>query len=377
MTPATPKTGNAQKYVALANLLRGQIEGELLKPHDRLPSVVDLRQMYGASQATAERAYALLERDGLIVRKPNRGVYVADWRQARRQCVMGIAIPSAPQAHGYYERIVRGIQSVAHEEQLDLLFFHENSPIRWEKVDGVLLAMAARANLENLPLGMPAVSLLNPLRSGASVVSDDREAVRLLVRHLLSLGHRRIGYFTTGMLPYMQADIFFPDITGGQRLEGYYEAMRDAGVEPEASWVRPIRDNNEPMREFEDLGRSAMSQWLMGEWSQSGCTAILAHNDNMAIGIIEVLQTAGLRVPVDVSVVGFDGLDIADYYRPRLTTIQVPLEEIGARGARLLLEKIRMPLSALNASSRTELESLRVDLVATLKIGDSSGPSPS
>ena len=70
MQPLTRKTENSQKYVVLTNLLGGQIEAGLLKPGAKLPSMADLRQLYGASQRAAERAYALLEKDGLIIRKP-------------------------------------------------------------------------------------------------------------------------------------------------------------------------------------------------------------------------------------------------------------------------------------------------------------------
>jgi DNA-binding LacI/PurR family transcriptional regulator len=66
----------------------------------------------------------------------------------------------------------------------------------------------------------------------------------------------------------------------------------------------------------------------------------VAQNDESAIGIIEALQEAGLRVPQDVSVVGFDGAELARHYRPQLTTLHVPLHEIGARGAQLLIEQM-------------------------------------
>jgi len=372
MQPTTPKSGNTQKYVTLANLLSGQIEAGILKPGARLPSMADLKEIYGASQPTAERAYALLEKDGLIIRKPYKGVYVADLGQTRRQCVLGISIPPSLHGHTYYERIVRGIQSVAREEQLELLFLHENSVVRWEKVDGVILAIQSRKVYESVPQGMPLVSLMQPLRNGASVVSDDRAAIHALVEHLVLLGHRRIAFLTAGLMRFKLADIFYPDITHRTRVDAYYEAMRAAGIEPETAWVRPLRDPREPMKRFEELGSDATLKWLAEDWRQLGCTAIMAHNDETAIGVIEELERAGLRVPQDVSVVGFDGLDIANYFRPRLTTVEVPLEEIGAQGARMLLEQVRTPVAALRANKDTR----RLDLVSQLRVGESTGPPP-
>ena len=376
MATTTRKPESAQKYVVLANRLGAQIETGVLKPGDRLPSLVNLRELYGASQPTAERAYALMEREGLIIRKPNRGVFVADWIQSRRQCVLGIGMLARVYGHVYYERIVRGIQAVAHEERVELLLLHETSAIHWEKLDGVILASASSAIFERLPQGMPAVSLLQPLRKGISVVSDDFHAVNLLVEHLLGLGHRRIGFLTGGLVEYGESDIFYPNITGQHRVNGYYHAMRAAGVEPDPRWVRPIRSPYEPMRRFQELGRDGMTRWLNEDWRELGCTALLAHNDELAVGVIEAMQASGIRVPEDVSVVGFDGLEIAEYFRPRLTTVEVPLEEIGAQGARLLLEQIRLPLSALRTAGRNHGEAQRVDLASHMKIGDSSGPCP-
>lgn len=375
MQPPDTKTDNMEKYVVLANLLGGQIETGVLKPGERLPSMADLRERYGASQPTAERAYALLERDGLIVRNRRRGVFVADWQRAKRQAVLGISIPAKAHKHVYYERIVRGIQSVGHEEAAEILFFHENSVVRWEKVDGVILTTSSRQNYENLPQGMPAVAVLNALRSGASVVCDEHQAMGLLVKHLVSLGHRRIAYLTGGLVTTKVEDIFSPD-SSQDRLGGYFEAMRSAGIEPDKQWLRRLRDPREPMVGFQELGRREMQKWLKEDWKELGCTAILAQNDETAVGIVDTLQCAGLRVPEDVSVVGFDGLDIAEYFRPRLTTAEVPLEEIGAQAARFLLEQIRMPLSAANASGRRSKEPETFELQCKLKVGDSSGPCP-
>lgn len=370
------EAGKKQKYVLLANRLGGQVEAGMLKPGDRLPSIADLRNIYGVSQPTAERAYAILERKGLVIRKPSRGFFVADWQRTRKQCVLGVSVPPKQNLHStiYYERIVRGIRNVALEEQVELLFFHTNSVIRWEKVEGVILTTPSEENFGHLPQGMPAVSALFALCSGVSVVTNDKQAAQLLVEHLLSLGHRRIAFVTAALVQFLFDDLYDDPSKG--RLQGYYETMRTAGIEPDPSWIRALRDPRAPMQRFHVLGREAMTQWLHEDWHQLGCTAILAHNDEAAIGIIDVLQDAGIRVPQDVSVVGFDGLDIVEYYRPRLTTIEVPLEEIGTVATRTLLEQIRLPLSALHAADRTQIKPQTTVLAAGLKIGDSSGPCP-
>ena len=83
-----------------------------------------------------------------------------------------------------------------------------------------------------------------------------------------------------------------------------------------------------------------MELWLEHGWRELGCTAIMAHNDSTAIGVMRALGKAGLRVPEDVSVIGFDGTPLCEYSTPPLTTVEVPLHEIGARALQLLQEQI-------------------------------------
>lgn len=365
-------SGKSQKYVTLASRLGGQVESGVLKPGDRLPSISDLRKFYGVNQSTAERAYAILEREGLVIRKPSRGFFVADWQNTRRQCVLGVSVQRTLQCHVYYERIVRGILTVAQEEQVELLFFHDNSVVRWEKVEGVILTTQNRENLEHLPQGMPVVSVLTQMHNGVNVITDDKQATRVLVEHLLSLGHRRIAFLTSALVQYLTGDIFKD--ASKERVRGYYETMRAAGIEPEPNWVRALRDPREEMQRFDVLGRDAMAQWLREDWHNLKCTAIMAHNDEVATGVIDTLHEAGIRVPQDISVVGFDGLNIAEYYRPSLTTIEVPLEEIGSQATRQLLEQIRMPLSALHTQGRSQHKHQVTVIPSKLQVRDSSGP---
>ena len=87
-------------------------------------------------------------------------------------------------------------------------------------------------------------------------------------------------------------------------------------------------------------GRVAMSRWLEDGWRESGCTALFAQNDDTAWGAIEALRAAGFRVPDDVSVIGFDGTQSAMFCNPKLTTVEVPLQQMGREAVRLLLRRL-------------------------------------
>ena len=87
-----------------------------------------------------------------------------------------------------------------------------------------------------------------------------------------------------------------------------------------------------------------MKAWLSesDDWSKIGCTALLCHNDDVAIGAMQALNAAGLKVPDDVSVVGFDGTEVGEYSSPQLTTIEVPLQQMGKVAIGLLQKQIEV-----------------------------------
>ena len=83
-----------------------------------------------------------------------------------------------------------------------------------------------------------------------------------------------------------------------------------------------------------------MQSWLENDWHELGCTAIVVQNDIAAIGVMQTLQQHAIRVPQDVSVVGFDGTEICDLVVPRLTAVELPLAEVGAKGIEVLARQI-------------------------------------
>ena len=107
-----------------------------------------------------------------------------------------------------------------------------------------------------------------------------------------------------------------------------------------------------------------MKSLLKGNWEEMDCTAILAHNDESAIGVMKVLANAGIRVPEDVSVVGFDGTEVSDLCTPRLTTIKLPLVEMGERAVKVLLQQMREGTGLLE----------KIILPVQLKGGESTAP---
>ena len=224
-------------------------------------------------------------------------------------------------------------------------------------MDGVFLCEPdAAASLQQLPKGLPCVSLLMPLEGVASVVADDLQGGLDATNYLIELGHRRIAFLVTHFHPLCQ-----------RRLSGYHVALRAAGIRPEPHWVsEPQKNPAQKLTPFENRarGRNAMQHWLETDWHKNKFTATLAQNDEVAIGAMEVLQEAGIEVPRQISIVGFDGTELSEQSTPSLTTVRVPFAEIGAAGTKVLIQQI----------NGGKPERLSFVLPASLKIGDSTAP---
>jgi LacI family transcriptional regulator len=193
------------------------------------------------------------------------------------------------------------------------------------RVDGVI---AAAPQVEDDPevadllrRYVPVVSLHSVPGGGIPVVgSSHRETGRLAAEHLVSLGHRNIGTITG---PFRRRVV-------RSRLHGFEEVLRRAGIEQEEDLV--VEADWTP-------GRAAEAATLLLQRAPQ-VTAIFAHNDTMAIGVLSALERAGRRVPQDIAVVSCDDMPFAEYLIPPLTTVRVPLAETGRQAVELLLRAI-------------------------------------
>lgn len=353
------------KYIKVAEQLRAQVQSGNLKPGDRLPSFVELRDHHQISRGTVEKVHALLERDGLIVREQGRGVFVGSAQRREATGIIGFAGQGFAEVQSslYWAHLVQGIQAEAAREKMQLLLL--NSPFHgelWDKVDGVLLGVNEEdlhAQLRHVPPSLPCVSMLTSAEGVAGVLADDYQGARDATRHLLALGHQRIGHLVAGHNSLIE-----------RRLSGYRDALSEAAIEPELRWMRQLRlraRRADSKLEFIEQGRRCVREWLASDWKQAGCTAILTQNDHVAVGAIQSFQEASVRVPEDVSVAGFDGTEMYDFFSPRLTTVKVPLHHIGAVAMRLLLEKIK------SGNIRQQQETIM--LPTHLKEGTSTAPA--
>jgi DNA-binding LacI/PurR family transcriptional regulator len=320
------------KYRQLVERYQSQIESGELQPGDRLPSLKEMSAQQGLSRPTVEKAYAFLEREGLIEKLHGAGVFVRQPRSRSTQGVIGLSgdgFNFAGNSH-YWGQILGGAREAAANAGVQLLILDSASYDGWEKADGVLVCDwdDKRKPRKKLP-GLPIVSLMTPIPGTASVVADDHGATYSATEHLIQLGHRRIGFLHGYENALMR-----------NRISGYQKALQDNGIRARKDWMRCLRGHYDVGARFTTEARKNMLLWLRDGWNELGCTALLCHNDETATGVIETLTQAGFRVPEDVSVFGFDGTEYCELVRPRLSSVEIPLREIGAAGVELLLQQI-------------------------------------
>jgi len=156
------------------------------------------------------------------------------------------------------------------------------------------------------------------------VMTDNTAGAREAVEHLIKLGHEEIG-FVSG--PMTHSSLY-------ERYQGYRQAMEANGLLVRSDMVIAYDD----VADYDVNGGCRAAERLLERSPRP--TAIFAANDSMAIGVMKAAQELGLAVPADLSVVGFDDIELAAHTTPPLTTVRVQKRELGYHAARLLLESI-------------------------------------
>ena len=197
---------------------------------------------------------------------------------------------------------------------------------RQNKIKGLIFVgsliddrVQAIRNLE-IPVVFTTVNALAAsMKNASSVAIDDRSMGRLVAEELLSRGHRKIAVF--GSNPIAEDSL-------AMRFQGFCDAFADRGLTFDSSDYRECRFSLE-------AGYNTARDYFR---DHSETTALFTMSDTVAVGAIRALKDLGKSVPEDISVVGFDGIDLCRFTIPRLTTVEQPVEEIARRSVNLLLD---------------------------------------
>lgn len=326
---------SANLAVRLANTLRDAIRRGEYAPNQAIPSERQLCETFGVSRSTVRRALRMLEEQGIAQRIPGSGTYVrsAPASQTERN-LLGLIVPTL--TNPYYGELAEAIEQEVTARGYDLLLGRSNYTSQDEgaylmrlaenrAVMGVLIV----PNPEDPPLeayrflsqAKPLVLVSRPLPevSADAVYSDRLEGGRRLVQHLIEQGHRQIAY-VRGTPPLRDA-----------HHEGYLLGMREAGLEVDPELFVSLEMGHE--QAGEQGTRILLSKGRP-------FSAIFARNDFTAVGVLRALNTAGLNVPGDIAVVGYDNTRLSAHLQPPLTTIDNSVREMGRLAAQFLLDRI-------------------------------------
>lgn len=304
-----------------------------------------------AGKATIRRVHEATERLGYVPHGAARSLIT------NRTDTIGVLLPDI--FGEYFSELIRGIDASLRKQGFHLLVSSARNQVEdltaglrttRGRVDGLIIMsphLAAPALRGGLPPDTPLVVLNAPPRMKAyhSVSVDNFGGARMMTEHLIKEGHRRIA-FVSG--PAANTDAI-------ERRRGYREALRSHGFRLDGSL--------DLSGDFtEESGRAAGRALLHLSKRPS---AVFAANDAMAIGVLIELGEAGFPVPNGMAVTGFDDIPLARYVAPALTTVGVPIAELGGRAAERLIELIR---------AGTSREPFRETVRTRLVLRDSCGP---
>ena len=294
-----------------------------------------LNQKPDVDPATRERILRIMEERAFL---PS---ITASSLAGGRSRLIGVLIPSL--TWPLIPEIMRGVSEMMIQSPYELLLYSitreqdRNEKDQGDVIDRILATGLAASLLAVFP-GQSAQHLTRLHEQGFPLVMIDDQGLPSSIpwvgannraggyaatRYLLHLGHRRIAHIS-GPLKYLVSH---------ERSQGYCEALREAGITPDPALVME--------GDFMPSGGRACAGKLLA--LEDRPTAIFAANDQMAYGVLAAAEESGLRVPEDLSLIGFDDIPLSAHTRPALTTVRQPFYEMGHRAIALLLSLLELP----------------------------------
>ena len=354
-------TENPPLYHQVAEAIREQIISGKLKFGEQLPSQKKLAEQYRVSLITIKRAILELVKDGLLHGQPGKGVFVGKISHniLASQQIKGESIGAivTDLTSPFYSSVLTAVELEAARNNYFVIFSNTdrmvpNESQQIERLKGIGVrgfVVASRQHNEGiLPHiqhligeGVPVVFVsFVPDKEVNYIGTDHRMGGYLAAEHLIRLGYKRLAYVT-------------PEVNNPLsklRYKGFEEALSDNGM-PAGEDLIVYLKGVEPGNRFEigyRLGRQLLAEKDLPE-------ALFAYSDLLALGMKKAFLEAGMRIPHDIALVGFDDIPMAEQSVIPLTTIHQPVEQIGRLAFNTLLQKIDGDTSVTRISLMPQL----------------------
>ncbi|MBN1326627.1 MAG: GntR family transcriptional regulator [Candidatus Cloacimonetes bacterium] len=318
------------KYINVKHkIIEGIKNGSIV---DKLPGERILAQEYNVSYMTIRKAITELTEEGILHKFTTKGTFVSNRKISPKatynlgffldeEIKEGISSP-------YYSLIFKALEKTVKKNGYNMLLFSDSNDLNplnnHKKIDGVIICCFPRLEqkIQEIKKLLPIVLLDNLAKDKSipSITIDNFNSCYESTNYLWSLGHRHIG-FISGLL---DSDVC------KERLQGYVSALNAYGMEEDAAMIFKGDYSYES-------GSKAAEYFLS---LPEPPTAIMCANDSMAIGAMKVIQENGLKIPDDISIIGFDDIEIASRIFPTLTTNAAPITEMAEKSVSMLLSAI-------------------------------------
>ncbi|MEN8199149.1 MAG: LacI family DNA-binding transcriptional regulator [Thermodesulfobacteriota bacterium] len=323
-----------------------------------MSTILDVAKLAGVSTATVSRVINSPQTVRDQTReKVTRAMQVCNYKYnalargfaTKQSNTIGLVVPAI--SNPVFAESAQGVQDYAAGRKVEVIlgnthyqYEQEESlvkTLREKQVDGLIITTTSLKGAvlqELLEEGFPFVLLFSTVKSGPlSVVGvDNYRGAYLAIEHLVGLGHRRIG---------MIAGNFSISDRSYHRWHGYRKCLREHDIPYDKELVVQTDYSM-------DGGRDGV-KGLLG--MKNPPTAIFCSNDLLALGAMKGARECGLRLPSDLSIVGFDDIQTASYVVPALTTIRQPAYEMGRKAAELLFQLMESPSTPVQQMLRSEL----------------------
>lgn len=317
-------------------------------------SIKDIAQACGVSAATVSKALnghsdigaatreRILQQAGQMGYMPNAAARALKTNRTYNLGVLFVDEAQSGLTNEYFASVLNSFKQAAEAAGYDITFINHKiggrrdsylEHCRYRGVDGVVAACVQFGDPEVLELAtssLPFVTIDHVFNNRSSVLSNNADGVQLLVQHFAALGHQKIAFI------HGEGHTSVTE----QRLAGFFKACTDRGLAVPDAYIRASTYHD-------PAGAARETEALLALPEAERPTAILFPDDFSSIGGIQAIERAGLRIPADISVAGYDGNVLSTVMSPALTTYRQNTEELGRAAAELLIRTVENPRATL------------------------------
>ncbi|HEX7065853.1 MAG TPA: GntR family transcriptional regulator [Bacillales bacterium] len=350
----------AIKYKEIIEEIKTWILEGQITPNQKIGSENELMKQFGVSRHTVRQAVGDLVKEGWLYRVQGGGTYCADRLSTfNTSHEKTIGVITTYISDYIFPSIIRGIESYLSEKDYSVLLASTNNNIDQERkslkniltknLDGLIVEPTKSAfhnpnlnyylNLERNKIPYVMINASYTELVSPNITVDDEKGGFLATEHLIDSGHQQIlGLFKTD------------DIQGVNRMKGYIRAHRSNGMIPAPEMIATFNteDKGEPLK--------AKVKEMLLKHPKAQPDAIFCYNDEIALSILNVIRELGLRVPEDLSIVGYDDSQLAEASEVKLTTVKHPKTEMGEAAARTIINLLEQKRSSQTESLMFEPE---------------------